>query len=206
MGTGKGPRIGIVKYGVGNVFSVAAGLSRAGAIPEIIDAPSKGYDAIVLPGVGAYAPAMTHLGPHRDKILELVDEGIPMLGICLGMQLFFEWSDEWGGSEGLGLVDGRVTALRARKLPHVGWTKVRHVRECRLVDGMSSGSYVYFVHSYANVDTSREFVCSTASHEGQEFVAALESPPLYGTQFHPERSDGPGSVILRNFVRIASER
>jgi glutamine amidotransferase len=198
------PRIGIVKYGVGNVFSVLAGLRRAGARAEIIDRPLRGYDALVLPGVGAYGPARARLEPHRDDLLELVDLGTPILGICLGMQLFFEWSEESGGSYGLGLLGGRVTKLGARKLPHIGWTTVERVRECRLLEGVRSGSYAYFVHSYADVDTSSGFTCATATYEGPTFVAALESPPLYGTQFHPERSDGPGSRVLENFVRIAS--
>ncbi len=199
-----GPRIAIVKYGVGNVYSVAAGLRRAGAVPEVVEAPSRGYDAVVLPGVGAYGPAMERLRPHRERLLEMLDEGVPVLGICLGMQLMFEWSDEWGGHEGLGLLRGRVTRLSARKLPHVGWTRIRIERECELMRGLDPGSYVYFVHSYANLDVSQPFVCSTASHEGQTFVASIEAPPLYGTQFHPERSDGPGSIVLRNFVRLAS--
>ncbi|MFP3235472.1 MAG: imidazole glycerol phosphate synthase subunit HisH [Nitrososphaeria archaeon] len=198
------PKIGIIKYGVGNVFSVSAGLRRAGADVEVVDAPSPGYDALVLPGVGAYGPAIERLEPHRRTLLDLLDDGVPVLGICLGMQLLFERSEEGGWREGLGLLPGEVVRLGARKLPHIGWSRIEVSRECRLLEGVERGSYFYFVHSYANLDTSRGFVCSTASHEGQRFVAAVESPPLYGTQFHPERSDGPGSTVLRNFVRIAS--
>ncbi|MGC8555996.1 MAG: imidazole glycerol phosphate synthase subunit HisH [Conexivisphaera sp.] len=200
----KAPRIGVIKYGVGNVFSVSAGLRRAGATVDVLDAPRRGYDALVLPGVGAYGPASARLAPHLDLLLDLLDSGTPVLGICLGMQLFFERSEEWGGSEGLGLLRGEVSRLRARKLPHVGWSRVRVERGCSLMEGVESGSYFYFVHSYASADTSADFVCGTAEHEGQRFVAALESPPLYGTQFHPERSDGPGLKVLRNFVRVAS--
>ena len=195
------PRIAIVKYGVGNVYSVLSGLRRAGAAPEIIDEVKLGYDAYVLPGVGAFKPAASRLLPQKDRLLEALDSGVPVLGICLGLQLFYEWSSEWGGVEGLGLLEGRVERIPAPKLPHIGWTRVYPVRSCSLLESVEPGSYFYFVHSYYAEPRGDE-VCAKAEYSSHPFPAVVEKPPIYATQFHPERSNGPGKRVLENFVRI----
>ena len=191
----------VLKYGVGNIYSVRAGLERLGV--EVVVAPSlekaRKADAIILPGVGAYSAAMKRLAAERDLLVELVEKGTPILGICLGMQLFFEESEE--GGRGLGLLPGRVTRLQADKLPHIGWSKVTRIRDSELLADMDGPVYFYFVHSYAYVDTDKPWVKAVARH-GQVFASVIEQYPLYGPQFHPERSGRNGARVLRNFVGI----
>jgi len=202
------PKIAIVKYGVGNVYSVYSGLKRAGAQPEIIEGLDglNRYDGIVLPGVGAYLSAIKKLKEWGfEKLLDAIDGGVKVLGICLGMQLFFEESMEGGLVQGLGLLPGRIERLPVRKLPHIGWSKVYPSRKCRLLEGVKYGQYFYFVHSYAHLDSQQKFSCAYTEYEGITFTAAIEAPPLYGTQFHPERSGVAGLRVLKNFIQIIAD-
>ena len=195
------PRIAILKYGVGNIYSVYSGLERAGAEPMVVDRLKGDFDALVLPGVGAFRPAMERLRPQKGLLLDMLDSGGIILGICLGMQLFYEWSDEWGGLEGLGLLHGRIERIPVRKLPHIGWSRIQRSRRCRLLKDVKPDSYFYFVHSYALLE-GRPETCAYTEYGGTMFASIVEAHPIYGTQFHPERSDGPGLKVLKNFVSM----
>lgn len=197
------PRVAVLKYGVGNVYSVKAGLERAGASASVVTTLEglRGVDGVVLPGVGSYAAAARALSGERERLLRLAHSGVPVLGICLGMQLLFEASEE-GGAGGLGVLPGTVRRLRAGKLPHIGWSRVRPVRRSALLRGVEPGTYFYFAHSYAVLDTGRPWVTALASYHGSAFAAAVEMHPFYGTQFHPEKSGEAGLAVLRNFVSM----
>ncbi len=196
-------RVAVVRYGAGNVYSVATALRRAGAEPAIVEGRARlgEYDAVVLPGVGSFPSAVRRLREWGlwEQLLDYVRAGGPLLGVCLGMQLLFEWSEEAGGAPGLGILPGRVERLRARKLPHMGWTRIRKVAACGLLEGVPDGSYMYFMHSYG-VHAAGGFACAVASYGGSTFAAAVERPPVYGTQFHPERSGRLGMSIVKAFV------
>jgi len=200
------PRVAVVKYGVGNIFSIVSGLRRAGAEPVVVDCvedPGR-WDGVVLPGVGAYAAAAERLHRCAWGIRDALSMGAQLLGVCLGLQLLFEESREVGEhSFGLGLLPGRVEKLVAPKLPHIGWSRV-YPREggCRLLEGVRRGEFFYYVHSYAYMDVEAPWVCGVSRYGLSEFAAVVEAPPVYATQFHPERSSGPGLRVLQNWVGI----
>lgn len=202
------PRVAIIRYGVGNIYSITSGLRRAGAEPVVVDCfrDPGSWDGIVLPGVGAYEAATRRLHSCVTEIRDALRMGAQLLGICLGMQLLFEESREAGlHSYGLSLLPGRVEKLVAPKLPHIGWSRVVEApggRWCSILEGIEPGSFMYFVHSYAYTDTDKPWVCSASSYGLTSFAAAIEAPPLYATQFHPERSSRLGIQVLRNWVRL----
>ena len=192
-------QISIFNYGVGNLYSIAAALRREGATPRITKNVKRirDSDAILLPGVGSFTQA-TRMLP-RETILETVQSGKPVLGICLGLQLFFRDSEE-GRGEGLGLLPGRVRRLpESVKVPQIGWNtiKIRNVGE--LLDGVPDDSWVYYVHSYYP-STRGGWVAATSEY-GVEYPCIVTSRNLFGTQFHPEKSGTTGRRILRNFLR-----
>ncbi len=198
----------IADYGMGNLRSVAKAIEHVGVRVEISSDPAElaSATALILPGVGAFAEAMREIdrrglaAPIRDRVAA----GVPLLGICLGMQLLFESSTEHGGAEGLGLLDGHVTALEApgRKLPHIGWSPLHLNRPSPLVDGLTEGEPFYFVHSFA-ARPDRDELIASAEH-GERFAAIVGHGNVFGTQFHPEKSSGAGLAMLRNFAAIAS--
>jgi glutamine amidotransferase len=199
--------IAVLDYGMGNLRSVQKALEHVGAEPEITHdaARIRAAEALVLPGVGAFPKAMEAV---RDRRLdELIDErraaGIPILGICLGMQLLFERSVELGGAEGLGLLAGEVRQLVAPglKVPQIGWNSVSWKRESPLTAGLSDPAAFYHVHSFAPV-ASNGVVLGTADY-GTEFVSAVAGDGVYGVQFHPEKSGPDGLALLRNFTALA---
>ena len=199
--------VAILDYGMGNLRSVEKALERVGAEAEITADPAaaEGADGVVLPGVGAYPRAMERvreLGLDR-LIRRRIEAGKPVLGICLGMQLLFEESSENEGSAGLGLMEGPVGPLAANgyKVPHIGWSPVRWQRSSPLTEGLGAEEPFYFVHSFAPRPTRDEDVLGTAAY-GERFACAVERPPLYGAQFHPEKSSAAGLRLLRNFVGI----
>ncbi len=200
-------RIAILDYGMGNLRSVEKALERVGAEPRITaDADeARGADGIVLPGVGAFPRAMEMVRElELDTLLaERLDAGTPVLGICLGLQLLFERSSELGGSEGLGLLPGAVTPLDAGelKVPHIGWEPVRWESPAPLVDGLASQTPFYFVHSFGVRPSDEGDVLGTAEW-GDVFTCAVARPPLYGVQFHPEKSSAAGLRLLANFAAI----
>ena len=204
-------RIGLVDYGMGNRRSAEKALVRVGATVSRTDdhAALRAADGLVVPGVGAFPEAMRRLAQAGlDELLrERARAGVPILGICLGMQLLFEGSTEKEGAVGLGLLPGTVDALPApaRKLPHIGWTPVGMRRESRLVAGLPEGCAFYHVHSFAPKPAEPDDVVGTAEY-GEPFasIVAREDAGLYGVQFHPEKSSRHGLALLANFVGICS--
>ena len=199
--------IAVLDYGMGNLRSVQKALEHVGAEPEITyDAERiRAAAALVLPGVGAFPKAMAAI---RERGLdELVHErreaGVPILGICLGMQLLFDSSVELGGADGLGLLPGQVRGLDAPglKVPQIGWNAVSWKRESAITDGLSDPAAFYHVHSFAPV-ASNGVVLGTAEY-GSEFVSAVAGDGVYGVQFHPEKSGPDGLALLRNFTALA---
>jgi glutamine amidotransferase len=206
--------IAIYDYGAGNLFSLKAALERNGArrVSIIQDfAGIKKYSGLVLPGVGNFDPAMRSIEPHKEILIQTVDdakdEGVPMLGICLGMEMLFEKSEE-GVLDGLKILDGEVVMLaRTRvKIPHMGWNNLFLTgKNSKLLQGVHDGSWAYFVHSYY-VKPRDKGLIAASTHYGNRIPAVVEDGNLFGTQFHPEKSGSIGASILRNFLRACSEK
>jgi imidazole glycerol phosphate synthase glutamine amidotransferase subunit len=201
------PRLAVVDYGAGNLVSIDQALTRVGATVTIArDAEAlRGADGLIVPGVGAAGPAMARLDAHglSDPIRAWLADGRPYLGICLGLQLLFEGSDEDGAAT-LAVVPGRTVRLdRAPTLPHIGWNQVERTRRHQLFDGIADGADFYFVHSYVGIPqgAAREVVLATTDHGGP-FVSAVGRGALLGVQFHPERSGTDGLRLLANFVDL----
>jgi glutamine amidotransferase len=203
-----GARIAIVNYGMGNLRSVEKSFERVGCEPLLTSDPAQLADAdgLVLPGVGAFPKAMQRIGELglAEPIRTAAAGGTPVLGLCLGMQLLFERSSELGGAEGLGLLGGEVDRLQADglKLPHIGWSPVAWERETPLSAGLADGTPFYFVHTFVARPGSEELIGS-ASH-GERFAAVVGRHPVYGTQFHPEKSSADGLRMLANFVSLCA--
>ena len=197
----------ILDYGMGNLRSVEKALARVGAVAEVTcdHERVRGASGVVLPGVGAFPKAMAAVREREldHLIAERVAAGVPTLGICLGMQLLFERSSELGGARGLGLLEGEVRALPADglKLPQIGWNAVSWRRASELTAGLPDPCAFYHVHSFAPVPARREDVLGSAAY-GAEFATAVEREPIYGVQFHPEKSGAHGLELLRNFAAI----
>ena len=202
-------RICVLDYGMGNLRSVEKALERVGAEVTISSDRdvAAAADGLILPGVGAFAAAIDRVRELGldELIAERLVAGTPVLGICLGFQLIFESSDERRPAAGLGLLAGEVTALEAPglKLPHIGWEPVRWTRESELNQGIPDGTPFYFVHGFAPRPADDDDVLGTAEH-GQGFACAVARPPLYGVQFHPEKSSAAGLRLLTNFARICT--
>jgi imidazole glycerol-phosphate synthase subunit HisH len=194
---------------MGNLRSVEKALQRIGAQPLITGEATTASEAsgIVVPGVGAFPKAMRRVRElELDALLrERLEAQVPVLGICLGLQLLFERSSEHGGAEGLEMIPGEVTGLRARglKVPHIGWEPVVWQRSSELAEGLATATPFYFVHSFAVRPHDPEVVVGTAEW-GERFACVVERPPLYGAQFHPEKSGAAGLALLENFARICA--
>ena len=205
--TSSRPRIAVVDYGAGNLVSIGQALTTVGADVTVCrDGEAlRGADALVVPGVGAAEPAMARLDRHglTEPIAAWLAAGRPFLGICLGLQLLFETSDEDGATT-LGILNGHTVRLEdAPTLPHIGWNQVDRSREHPLFDGIADGADFYFVHSYAGTPgpASSAAVLATTEH-GRRFVSAIARDALFGVQFHPERSGRDGLRLLGNFVDL----
>ncbi len=195
-------KLAIIDYGAGNLASVLKALYAIGTDPFVARSPADaaGAAGIIVPGVGHFG-ATRSLGDDWGALLRA--PGVPLLGICLGMQLLFEGSDEDGAGT-LGVLRGRTARLEeAPTLPHIGWNQVVRTREHPLFDGIADGADLYFVHSYAGVpvDDDEEVVLARTEH-GRPFVSAVARGPLLGVQFHPERSGVDGLRLLANFVGL----
>ena len=197
------PKAVIFDYGVGNLLSLKCALEKVGLNATIgVSAQQlKKADAIALPGVGSFSAAITKLDTVKDTLLTAVESGTPLIGICLGLQLFFPESEE-GPGKGLALFEGKNVRLRGDvKVPHMGWNTLRIVKPNALFDGVADDSYVYFVHSLYPVPTNKEIVAAETEY-GATFTSAVTSKNVFGTQFHPEKSGDIGLKILENFAKI----
>lgn len=198
--------IAIVNYGVGNVQSVLYALSRLGQEAVLTSDPAEleSADGVILPGVGAFAAAMDEL--RERSLLEVLRrraaERKPLLGICLGLQLFFTESFEDGRHAGLNVFSGRVTRFEGRsKVPHMGWNQVSQARPSPLWEGIDDGEFFYFAHSYFVRPEGENVAIGTADYEG-EFVCAAGDGRVFGVQFHPEKSGSAGERLLTNFCAL----
>ncbi len=200
--------IAICDYNMGNLASVQNALSKLGEAAVVESDPDRllGYDKIILPGVGAFGDAMEHLRSRgMDEALKaFAAGGKPMLGICLGMQLLFQSSEEFGSNEGLGLIGGNVVAFDSSrfahplKVPHMGWNRM-FTREHPLFEGLEGEHYLYFVHSYHAVCDSAEDIIGETEY-GYRFTSAVARDNVMGIQPHPEKSHRNGLAILKNFI------
>jgi len=202
-------KIAILDYGMGNLRSVEKALERVGAEARISSEAGavRAADGLVLPGVGAFPKAMERVRElGLDQLIsERLGDGAPVLGICLGLQLLFESSVEGEGAQGLGLLPGTVEPLAANglKVPHIGWSPVRWAHESRLTEGLGPEPPFYFVHSFTPRPASEDDVLGTAAY-GERFACAVDRHPVYGAQFHPEKSSAAGLRLLKNFASICS--
>jgi glutamine amidotransferase len=196
-------RVTLFDYGAGNLHSLAKALATvAGVEVRVQEDPIRALDTdlLVLPGVGAFGAAAARLAPGREQMRRAVLDGLPCLGICLGMQLMFDTSDE-GGGEGLSLFRGRVTKLRSQRVPHIGWNSVDEdtaLRSAKL-------GTVYYAHSFVCRAEEPGVVVGWTTHEGDRFPAAVRRGNLLGLQFHPEKSSGAGVRFLQAFVEEVRE-
>ncbi len=224
--------IALIDYGISNLRSVQKAFSHLGVDVALIDTPEQltQADRLILPGVGAFRAGMDGLRTRGliEPIKSAVAEGKPLIGICLGMQLLFESSDELGDTLGLGLLPGHVTKIKMQdarnkgqeavgviqdafhsslvtrhslKIPHMGWNQLDFVRDHPLVTGVESGSYAYFVHSYAVYPEQSEIVIATTEYGGP-FASIVGRGSIYGLQFHPEKSQAVGVRLLQNFLEM----
>ena len=201
--------IAVVDYGIGNLGSVTKGFRRAGAEVELSGDPEvlRRAEALVLPGDGAFAAAMAEIESRGLGLVlrEAIERGTPLLGICIGMQLLFEESEEHGHHRGLGILPGRVRRFEGDlPVPHMGWNTLRARRPHPVLDGVEDGAHVYFVHSYY-CDAPADVVIA-ASDYGREFPAIVGRGNVLGLQFHPEKSQAVGLRLAANFVRSVASR
>lgn len=202
-------RIAILDYGVGNLRSVEKALEHVGATATITREPGevRAAEGIVLPGVGAFPKAMERVRDFGldELIVERRDAGVPILGICLGLQLLFDSTTELGGAGGLGLLGGEVAELDAPglKIPHIGWSPVRWEKQSRLTEGIESETPFYLVHSFAPRPGAGDLLGSAAY--GARFACAAERDNVFGVQFHPEKSSAAGLRLLSNFAGVCAK-
>ena len=195
-------KVAVLDYGIGNLFSIKRSLQRIGLDVEVTSS-IKGckYDGIVLPGVGNFKAGAENVGLLREDIVRLTSNGTPLLGICLGMQLLFEESQESDG-RGLALLRGKIIRLpKDVKTPHMGWNNLRIIADDEILDGIDERDYFYFVHSYY-ARPADNCVIAAETEYGIRFASVVAEGNIYGTQFHPEKSGKSGSRILRNFMMI----
>jgi glutamine amidotransferase len=202
-----GAAIAIVDYGMGNRRSVEKALERVGARPAITADHDelRAADGLILPGVGAFPEAMRRIGALglADVLRERAAAGAPLLGICLGMQLLFERTTEHEGAAGLGVLGGDVTALRAPRLPHIGWNLVTLERPSALTEGLGPATAFYHVHSFACRPADPADVVGQAEY-GERFASIVERGTVFGAQFHPEKSSRDGLAVLGNFAAVCA--
>ena len=199
--------IALIDYGAGNVPSVERAVQKLGATTRRVTEPEElsSAKAIILPGVGHYAAIIRGLDTQnlRAALLRAISRGVPFLGICLGLQALYASSDEAPSLAGLGLLDGAVKSLPGTvKLPHMGWNRVRAVKESLLLKGLNCSDYFYFAHTFAVTDAPAEAV-ATCEH-GTSFTAVLQRNNIFATQFHPEKSGAAGARLLNNFLELAA--
>ena len=203
--------IAIIDYGMGNLRSVQKGLERVGCKAQVTREPQQIVSArgVVLPGVGAFSACMENLRRFGlvEAIREVVLQRKPFLGICLGFQLLFTESEEFGPQKGLDLFPGKVVGFRPQnglKVPHMGWNRIVKKKESPFLQGITDGDYLYFVHSYYVTPADVSVVATTTTY-GTSFVSSIATDHLFACQFHPEKSQKIGLRILENFARFAEK-
>lgn len=201
------PKIVIIDYGMGNLRNVQKGFERVGVEATLTRNKKEigRASAIVLPGVGAFRDCMENLERYGliESLLQSIEKGKPYLGICLGLQILFSKSEEFGSHKGLNLIKGNVVKFKAdpeHKVPHMGWNTIEKEKEVPLLQGVESGDFFYFVHSFYVVPEESQWT-STFTTYGRTFVSSIWKENLFATQFHPEKSQGKGLRILENFVK-----
>ncbi len=206
--------IAVIDYDMGNLHSACKGLEKAGATPKVTDSPQDiaQADALVLPGVGSFDPAVQHLRSRdlEKPIKEAIASGKPFLGICLGLQILFDGSEE-GKEEGLGIISGVVRRFQSEPdltIPHMGWNQLNFTQsDLFLWDNLPVNPYVYFVHSYYVDPLDSVVTAATVKHGNQSVTAAIAHDNIMAVQFHPEKSSSTGLQILSNFVnRVVKNR
>ncbi len=204
--------IAIIDYGAGNLHSVQNALLSLGQEPVITADRGEilSADHVILPGVGAFGDAMKSLESAGlgEAVKETARRGIPMLGICLGLQLFFEESEESPGAEGLGILPGKIRKIPSApglKIPHMGWNSLHFDNPGRLFAGIPEGEYVYFVHSYY-LEAADPSIVTASTEYGAHIHASVESGNVFACQFHPEKSGAAGMKILRNFLAVGGAK
>ena len=199
--------VAIFDYGAGNIFSLKTSLEKNGANVDVITSfdQTKNYDGLLLPGVGNFDPAIRSIRDYSALgFHDFVKEKIPVLGICLGMEMFFAKSEE-GKEKGLNVLDGEVVLLpNNMKIPHMGWNSLEIEKESKLLEGVDNGSWVYFVHSYRAKPLDQQIVVANSDY-GINVPAVIENGIYFGTQFHPEKSGKVGSLMIRNFLRVCKK-
>ena len=198
--------IAIVDYGIGNLASVRKAFAKVGAEAKVTSSPDEiaGAEKVVLPGVGAFGKAVEHLAEHGlvEPVSKAIADGKPFLGICLGMQLIFERSEEAPGVKGLGVFKGEVKRFRnVFKVPQIGWNEVRQAKSSPLFASIPESAFFYFVHSYYVVPRDSATVLAFANYGG-EYAAAVGKDNVCGVQFHPEKSQDWGLALLKNFAML----
>ncbi len=201
--------IAIIDYNMGNLRSVQNAFDKLGVKTSIVKDPEKlsNFDKVILPGVGAFGDAMEHLKSSgmQEAIYTYAQSGKPMLGVCLGMQLLFESSEEFGAHQGLGLIEGKVKAFDTAmfqsplKVPHMGWNDIS-VKKSPLFRGLPESFYLYFVHSF-HVACEEQYILGK-THYGYDFPSCVQKENIYGFQPHPEKSHDSGLKILQNFTEL----
>jgi len=193
--------IAVIDYGMGNIFSIRNALEKVGAEVKIITQPKEldNADGIIIPGVGSFGNAMEQLLPCEEKITSAIEDGIPFLGICLGIQILFERSQE-SPESGFGIIKGEVIRLPDNVLvPQMGWNELNIKKAAGILEGIENGDFFYFVHSYHCVPEDKNGVIATTEY-GTEVVAVINQDNIYAVQFHPEKSGEKGLLLLKNFL------
>lgn len=199
--------IAIINYGLGNLHSVQKAIAHVGSAAEVTDDPRAilRADKVILPGVGAFADGMKGLQSRGlvPVVQEVAAMGLPLLGICLGMQLLFEESEEQGQHLGLSLLSGKVVLFQQPgfKVPQIGWNQVEVCKSSGLMNGIRDGDYFYFNHSYYCIPHDAGDVITMTDY-GSRFASSVERQTIFGVQFHPEKSQKTGLQILKNFVEL----
>ena len=198
--------VAIFDYGAGNIFSLKNSLEKAGASVDVInnfDKPNE-YSGLLLPGVGNFDPAIHSIRDFSKTQFQDYVGNVPVLGICLGMEMFFEKSEE-GKEKGLGIIDGEVIILpSSMKVPHMGWNDLEIKKSGKLLEGVDDGSWVYFVHSYIVKPNSTDVITAESDY-GIKVPAVVEQDNFFGTQFHPEKSSAVGQIIIKNFLDVCKK-
>ena len=200
-------RLAIFDYGAGNIFSLKTSFQKAGAQVDVItnfDKPND-YSGLLLPGVGNFDPAIKSIVDlSKNSFKDFVSDSTPVLGICLGMEMFFEKSEE-GKEKGLDVMDGEVIVLpSSMKVPHMGWNDLDIKKSGKILEGVPDGSWVYFVHSYRAKPESEKIITAESDY-GIKIPAVVEQNNFFGTQFHPEKSGNVGKIMIKNFLDVCKK-